>query len=219
MGKSTSTPSDTTPPQTPSLISPADNSVVTSLPITFDWTDVSDDKTPPVKYELQVDDNNDFSSPIVNQIELTSSNYSVSLGNGVYYWRVRAKDNANNYSGWSNTWTITVNVTTPTEDVIKVKPNFVIKTAGTGNRVNLEYSVSTAGTVHIKIYSLDGRLVREIVKYSNEGLHEETWDMWDNTGSDVQSGVYLLYYITPQGASIVETVIQEQHPTKNVLKS
>jgi hypothetical protein len=98
MGKSTSTPSDTTPPQTPSLISPADNSVVTSLPITFDWTDVSDDKTPPVKYELQVDDNNDFSSPIVNQIELTSSNYSVSLGNGVYYWRVRAKDNANNYS-------------------------------------------------------------------------------------------------------------------------
>lgn len=59
-------------------------------------------------YDVQIDDDSDFSSLIVQENELTDNIYVYNFAdNGVYYWRVRAK-NADGDSAWSATQTIWV---------------------------------------------------------------------------------------------------------------
>ena len=83
---------------------------------TFDWSD-SSDAVGPVTYQLFVDNNNDFSSPIISQPSLTQSTYgpSQSLADGTYYWKVIAKDGAGNESpgGSESHFTISTTETTP----------------------------------------------------------------------------------------------------------
>ena len=65
-----------------------------------------------VKYQVQVDDNSDFSSPLLDQALLTASDYTMAAGEtlpaGTYYWRVRAIDGAGNASAWTSAWSFTV---------------------------------------------------------------------------------------------------------------
>ncbi|MFA5858728.1 MAG: N-acetylmuramoyl-L-alanine amidase [Elusimicrobiota bacterium] len=109
---STRTPasSDVTPPGAPTLSSPSNGLIVkTALP-SFDWSDVSDPSG--VKYEVMADNTNDFASPVFNQQSLAASLYkpTVSMTNGMYYWRARAVDNAGNTGAWSTTFNFTVTV-------------------------------------------------------------------------------------------------------------
>lgn len=59
-------------------------------------------------YRLQVDDNSDFSSPIIDADEYSTTTYNVvtALGSGTFYARVRAIDHGLN-SSWTSTLTIT----------------------------------------------------------------------------------------------------------------
>jgi predicted phage tail protein len=97
---------DTIAPATPALVSPEDGAQLNDTTPAFDWGDVSDPSG--VSYNLQIDDNSDFSSPVLNREGLTTSQYELtsgeSLDKGTYYWRVRAVDGAANESGWSSTF-------------------------------------------------------------------------------------------------------------------
>jgi PGF-pre-PGF domain-containing protein len=68
----------------PRLLSPADGSN-TNTPPTLNWENL----TPVDNFELQVDNDQDFGSPEV-RVSLTGTSYTVSLPDGLYYWRVRA---------------------------------------------------------------------------------------------------------------------------------
>ncbi|MBN1480416.1 hypothetical protein EH223_20375 [candidate division KSB1 bacterium] len=76
-------------PEAPTLISPADNAVLTSNTPDFDWSDVSG----AAAYELVVDNDNSFTSAEISQTDLTASNYTAvtQIADGTYYWRVRAR--------------------------------------------------------------------------------------------------------------------------------
>ncbi len=88
-----------TVPSVPGLTSPADGLSGLSEPVLTDWADVSGASS----YQIQIDNNSDFSSPITDQI-VTSSNYSATgLTVGVsLYWRVRALNGCGPGS-WSST--------------------------------------------------------------------------------------------------------------------
>jgi hypothetical protein len=100
---------DTTTPPVPSLISPEnDNKILDNRP-TFKWTSVTDPSG--VTYQIQIDDNADFSSPVYSAIDLHDNfdNNEPALGMFVkYFWHVRAKDGAGNIGNWSVTWNFTV---------------------------------------------------------------------------------------------------------------
>ena len=57
-----------------------------------------------------MDDNADFSSPLLVQSSLAVSEYTLTdvLPSGTYYWRVRAVDGAGNASGWTSVWSFVV---------------------------------------------------------------------------------------------------------------
>lgn len=57
----------------------------------------------------------------------------------------------------------------------------------------IETSLKKAGHVSVRIYSIDGRLVKTLVDESaTAGRHEVLWDGRDNSGNAVRSGVYFV---------------------------
>ena len=83
------------PPSVPGLVSPANSALMTNLNPTLDWSD----STVPAgttfnEYQVQVDDDADFSSPEAERFLSVVTSSSSVVGpldvNTKYYWRVRA---------------------------------------------------------------------------------------------------------------------------------
>lgn len=84
----------------PTLLLPVNNAIGVSLTPLLDWSDVAGTGN----YRVQVSTNSSFTTTVIDQSTLTSSQYQVLVGilaqNTVYYWRARA------YTGSdSSTWT------------------------------------------------------------------------------------------------------------------
>lgn len=85
------------PPTAFNLISPVDNETVTTATPTLDWGDSSDPDGGSVTYKLFVDNDSNFSSPVISRMGLASSTYNVLAGDGLvvgqtYYWKVVSVD-------------------------------------------------------------------------------------------------------------------------------
>ena len=100
---------ETTAPPAPALLLPA-NASLTGYGISFDWADVADDSLP-VTYDLQIANDQAFTSIFLEKTGLTTSAYALSESEEpetadtmTYYWRVRANDGAQNTGDWSATW-------------------------------------------------------------------------------------------------------------------
>ncbi|WP_224490428.1 fibronectin type III domain-containing protein [Robertkochia flava] len=88
-------------PTIPILLSPANNSLVDGVNVTFSWEGSSDPEGEEISYNLQLSDEADFTHIIFSD-ELNENGYTTELTKGkYYYWRVRAKDASNNTSEFS----------------------------------------------------------------------------------------------------------------------
>ena len=90
---------DTTPPAASPLISPADDAVITGSSVTFLWGAAEDSPyaSGVGSYTLQVDDDPNFRSPLVNATNLPAPGRTASVSPlGTFYWRVLAYDNEGN---------------------------------------------------------------------------------------------------------------------------
>ncbi len=104
-------------PTLPVLLSPPGGSTTNASTPDFDWTD----STNATEYNFQLDNNADFSSMIVDTTTPTSAYTSTpALGNGTYYWQVRAHNSlagCNIYSNW----------TAPASFTVHLKPGYFDK--------------------------------------------------------------------------------------------
>lgn len=95
-------PVDNTAPSVPELLEPADGLLCTDNPLDFSWATSIDPDGDSVQYEIEVATNNSFSEG--RQVKITSNlthNFALLTGTA-YYWRVRSKDNRNNFSSYSS---------------------------------------------------------------------------------------------------------------------
>ncbi|MFH1415964.1 MAG: LamG-like jellyroll fold domain-containing protein [Elusimicrobiota bacterium] len=104
---------DTIPPLVPDTVLPADNAALNYSTVSFNWSDSADSVSGLENYELEVDNNIDFLSPAYSTVTAMNQSTGTSLSDGKYYFRVRAKDIAGNYSGWSSTRSIVVDTADP----------------------------------------------------------------------------------------------------------
>ncbi len=96
-------------PVTPTLVSPANAATGVAAPVALDWADVAT----ATNYQVQVDNNSDFSSVTLDQQVAVSTYAASGLAEGtVYYWRVRAQ-NACGWGSWSATRSFTTACTLP----------------------------------------------------------------------------------------------------------
>jgi hypothetical protein len=86
-------------PSAPTLLSPAQDATP-AQPVAFDWTDVA----AATSYRIQIDDSNNFSTPLVVDRIVTASQFTAStLNQGRrHWWRVRGINSAGTAGAWSS---------------------------------------------------------------------------------------------------------------------
>ncbi|MBL8162136.1 MAG: fibronectin type III domain-containing protein, partial [Anaerolineae bacterium] len=96
---------DTTPPPPPTLLAPANGAITSASRPTLSWSAVTDVN----RYSVQIASNANFTN--AQTIERTTTTYPLPtpLAQGLWYWRVAARDVAGNWGAYSATRTFTVN--------------------------------------------------------------------------------------------------------------
>lgn len=122
----------------------------------------------------------------------------------VHKYKIRAKDDAGQYSpysnptpytqGWEKQSKIVATATTPSQ--FSLSPNFP-------NPFNPETEISfalpMAASVTLRIYDILGREVATLVDGSKEsGYHTVTCDGRDSGGREVPSGIYFYHLVSGQ---------------------
>ncbi len=91
-------------PGVATLSLPANGATGLLLPVTIDWSDVAT----ATSYQLQIDDNSDFSSTQSDQVVAASTLYATGLTSGTtLYWRVRAQNTCGS-GAWSASRTFAI---------------------------------------------------------------------------------------------------------------
>ncbi len=150
------------PPSVPVLSSPANNALTKIYRPLLDWTN----STLPLgttfdHYEVQVDDNPNFSSPVIDAAsavgDINASSYtppSRLASNTTYYWHVRAYNTGGEYSTWSTRWSFRTALLPP----VLTAPSNGIQLQN--NRPAFSWSsVAGATGYHIQV-SKDGRFTQ-----------------------------------------------------------
>jgi len=101
---------DTTAPDQPILSSPANSTLTSETEPQL----VVEVVLTAVNYHFQIATSDSFDTLILD-IVVSTNYYDVisALIDGKYYWRVRAADNLDNRSEWSETWVLTIDTTNP----------------------------------------------------------------------------------------------------------
>ena len=104
-------------PPAPAPTSPADLAVTSDTTPDLAWSPVTDPEGDPVTYQVEIDDNSDFSSPLVlsppaTGLSGTSYTPSGALPDGTYSWHVLASDGLA-ASAYSTARQFTVDTTAP----------------------------------------------------------------------------------------------------------
>ena len=119
--------------------------------------------------------------------------YAPDLANGEYQLHITAADTSENTAELVTTFTLNEEVTL--SEVFNV-PN----PTADGKTFFTYYLAQAPDTVTIKIYSVNGRLLRTLVDASaNRGGNETRWDGRDETGMRCANGVYLYRVIAYTG--------------------
>ena len=181
------------------LTSPADGSIdIKTTPI-LTW----DPFTGIEQYNVQLDKNNSFTVPIVNDlIAATSSTYSVPIvleKNTTYYWRVRAVNGLDS-SCWSPSWSFTtippLGIDVPGNAIqINIYPNPVI------DQVWVEVGHSGNDPVHVSIHDILGKSLIERNLILN-GTKTESLDV-----SKLANGIYLFKVIQAENSLTKKIII------------
>jgi hypothetical protein len=103
---------DITSPTIPVHISPLDNSTTNQYVLKFDWQAATDNLSGIAEYTLRVSTSINFTG-VVYTSTTVNTYATMSLSEGRWYWSVRARDVAGNYSLFSTTWSVIIDTTPP----------------------------------------------------------------------------------------------------------
>lgn len=103
---------DTTPPTSPILTNPANHYITNDTDISFNWTTSEDNVSGISGYEIIISTKNNF-EVIFSSEFINNTNIIKSIPSNNYYWKVRSKDMAGNYSNYSNTFEIIIDTIPP----------------------------------------------------------------------------------------------------------
>jgi hypothetical protein len=117
-------------PSAPTLLSPAQDASP-AQPVAFDWTDVN----AAMSYRIQIDDSNNFATPLVRDQIVTVSQFTASsLAARRHWWRVRGINAAGTAGTWSSIRRFTPQTAAPAAALSAVSVNPTSVTGGTSSQ-------------------------------------------------------------------------------------
>jgi len=136
---------DITAPTIPILTAPENGLFTNTQTVNFKWLGSLDNLSGTKFYTLQYS----TSSAFINTITLDSISdttaTSLSLGDSMYFWRVRAKDNAGNFSDWSQTRSFRIYTQIPSIPVLITPQNNIVMN---NSNVNFVWYRSTSPIIY-----------------------------------------------------------------------
>lgn len=147
-------------PSAPSLSSPLQGGTTNAKQPVFAWANSSDLDNDPLTYELQVDNELGFGTPIISSAGIPSGaggytayqSTSTLLDNGTWYWRVCANDSSID-GNWSSIYTLHIDTIAPgaiTDLTAQPGPSYgqaTLRWTATGNN-------NSTGTVSNGVYDI-----------------------------------------------------------------
>ncbi len=130
---------DTTAPSTVSLISPSNNSYMSTGTANFVWYEASDNISGVDHYVLEYALDNSFTQGLVDTI-IVDTTFTTVLVDTTYYWRVKAVDRASNEGAYSTSWQFEIDTSSPSASAL-VSPTGGIWLSDT--QVDLEWTTVT----------------------------------------------------------------------------
>jgi hypothetical protein len=181
-------------PSAPSTTAPTANDTIPSNAVLLQWNGIRNANY----YQVQVDKDNSFTTPVVDDQTGAISFQLANLDEGVsYYWRVRAGNNTCGDGNWSATKLFTAG--TPTGVDGPTEPSLPTEFALLQNHPNpfnacttIEFALPIACHVTLDIYNLTGQKVKTLLDTRMASGHKSVvWDGTNDDGEAVASGVYL----------------------------
>ena len=182
-------------PSPPILSSPADSmSGITTKPL-LTWYTLCGASS----YQVEIDDDQTFSSPLVevSGIDSTSFPFSSAANNTAYYWRVRA-ENALGESGWSSARGFTTGIISGVEIISSPLPDEFMLYQNYPNPFNayttIGFYLPTSSFVTLTIYDLLGHEVAAVLaEKKSPGAHLVRFD-----ASALAGGIYFYRFEAAQ---------------------
>jgi len=176
------------PPAAPTLVAPVNGATGTSVTPLLDWNDVSGAAT----YNVQVSTNSGFTTTVLNQTGVTTSQLAVASGilsnNVLYYWRVAAV-NPGGVSAWSSVWNFRPALTGVNSLSGEIPKEFKLydNYPNPFNPVTrIKFDIASNTQVTLVVYDIVGRVVATLVDQELvAGIYETSFE-----GSNLSSGVY-----------------------------
>ncbi len=162
--------------------------------------------------------NSPFTMNYISGDYVTGAIYSLSttlpVGSYTYYFAVYDVNNASHTMTEHNGPTVSVQTTTTTvpstvkQNEVKIENNLFTPDSTGSSFTKITYNTTSPGDVSIKIYTLDGKLVKTLVHQSSTGGSAVTlWDGKNNDNEIVSSGIYYVHIETPDYKTVKKVCI------------
>lgn len=148
-------------------------------------------------YTINIDTTKALTSPIISTpVGDTTYTPLVDFEINTYYWRISSNLNPSLFSFVDS---LKIDTITPILAPISNKSNILnlsIHPNPFTHRTKISYTLAKTSTVTVKIFSMDGTLVRTLSGKNTAGQHVIIWDRMDNNGTYTSPGVYILRLTT-----------------------
>ncbi|HMR41279.1 MAG TPA: T9SS type A sorting domain-containing protein [Ignavibacteria bacterium] len=181
---------NTPPPPAPILIFPANGAVNVSVTPTLDWENVSG----AFLYSVQVSTDVNFASLIVDQSELSISEYTVPspilTTNTLYFWRASAT-NTSGAGSWSAAWnfrTTTVGISLISEQIPTKYGLFNNYPNPFNPSTKIKFNIPEQNFTDLKIFDMNGK---EVANLLSETIAAGSYELEFTADKyDLSSGIY-----------------------------
>ncbi|MBD3271652.1 MAG: hypothetical protein GF384_03830 [Elusimicrobia bacterium] len=107
-------------------------------------------------------------------------------------------------SGSGHVWTHSLAMTSNPSQITRSETGIAIRGGvqgyirpANGEKLLVQSNTSSSGTIEVKMYTIDGRLVWEHSTYANTNSTNIEWNCVNNDGSMVASGIYIMFIKGP----------------------
>jgi hypothetical protein len=196
-----SAPNTNQAPNSFALLQPADGAEELPTSVTFVWQSTLDPDGGAVTYDLIVDDDPAFGSPLVDVAGLSATTYdagNIFVLSTPIYWKVTARDGAGGARvGAPAPSVFTIPPATGIDlppDVAGIPAAFQVSAPYPNpfrDTSTLSFTLPEAGPVRVDVFDVSGRLVRALADGAMpRGAHALEWDGRNDSGHAVGAGVY-----------------------------
>jgi len=192
-------------PSVPKLLSPGDKAYLNDLKPTFEWDLSIDIDDTNIEYELEVDDNLDFSSLVIDEKNLLNTKFTPTsdLLKKTHYWRVRSFD-GEDYSEWSQMRILNFDMDDPLVNIDSYTPAINERTVfkeGRKEKIDLKSTIidSLSGLASTR-WEFEGNVIlrtedgiSEYIYVDNPGEYDLVLKAKDNAGNRTEEKVKLTF--------------------------